>query len=136
MKIKETAQVDGFKEGLHQGRGEFNQSVAYLLTRDGGEKRITTELIATLAGGSQARINQAWEFVMNKLHRQAESTLMIGTPVHPTRQRIEAEAQRVAAAPVTDPEHVRRIITAGSIHGRNTSPGVGKGKGMGAQFGR
>lgn len=91
----------------------------HLLTRDGGEKHVTMELIGTLAGGDQARIDQAQAVVMNKLRRQAESTLAIGTPVRPTPQRIEAEAQRAAAAPVTDSEQARRITTP--------NPGAGPG---------
>ena len=110
--------------------------MADLLTREGGEKRITIELIGTLAGGDQARIDKAREIVMSNLHRQAESALAIGTPVRPTRQRIETEAQRAAAAPVTDPEQVRRITTASSMSGRNTSHSRGKDKEMGPQFGR
>ena len=134
--IKDSAHADGFQQGLQQGRAGFNQSMADLLTRDGGEKRITMELIGTLAGGDQARIDQAREIVMSKLHREAESTLAIGTPVRPTKQRVEAEAQRAAAAPVTDPTQVRRITTASSIPGRSTGRSVSKGKGMGPQFGR
>lgn len=135
-KIKETAHADGFRQGIQQGREGFNRSVADLLTRDGGEKRITIELIGTLAGGDQARIDQAREIVMSKLRRQAESTLAIGTPVRPTMQRIETEAQRAAAAPVTDPEQAHRIIAADSMSGRSTSHGMSKGKEMGPQLGR
>ena len=134
--IKDSAHVDGFQQGLQQGREGFNRSVADLLTRDGGEKRITMEHIGVLAGGDQDRISQAREIVMSKLHRQAESTLAIGTPVRPTRQKVEATAQGAAAAPVTDPGQARRIIAASSIPGRSTGRSVSKGKGMGPQFGR
>ena len=134
-KTKETAQADGFKHGLQQGHDKFNQSVADLLTRDGGEKRITMELIKVLSGGSQERINQAHAQVMSKLRRQAETTLMIGTPVRPTEQRIEAETRRAAAAPVTDPEQVRRIMAGSPTTGRSHGHGLSKGKDTGPQFG-
>lgn len=135
-KTKETAQADGFKHGLQQGHDKFNQSVADLLIRDGGEKRLTVELIRALAGGSQERIDQAHAQVMSKLRRQAENTLTIGTPVRPTEQQIEGETQRAAAATVTDPEQVRRIMEASPIPGRGPSHGMSKGKEPGPQFSR
>ncbi|MDR7328742.1 hypothetical protein [Corynebacterium guangdongense] len=132
---KATAHTDGFTQGFRQGQGKFNESVADLLTRDGGEKRITVELIRALSGGSQDRIDQARTQVMSKLRRQAEATLTIGTPVRPTQQRIEAKTRQTADAPVTDPEQVRRLMTTSPATGRGPSHGLSKGKGTGPQFG-
>lgn len=101
---------------------------SHLLTRDGGEKRVTMELIGTLAGGDPARVEQAQAVVMNKLWRPAESTLTIGTPVRPTSQQIEAEAQRAATVSVTGPEQARRITTTNPGAGGRPSHGVNKGK--------
>ncbi|PQM73646.1 hypothetical protein C5Y44_11865 [Corynebacterium sp. J010B-136] len=132
---KETAHADGFTQGFRQGQGKFNESVADLLTRDGGEKRITMELIKALSGGSQDRIDQGRTQVMSKLRREAESTLMIGTPVRPTEQQIHAKTRQAAATPVTDPEQVRRIMAASPATGRGSSHGLSKGKDTGPQFG-
>lgn len=128
---KATAHTDGFTQGFRQGQGKFNESVADLLTRDGGEKRITVELIRALSGGSQDRIDQARTQVMSKLRRQAEATLTIGTPVRPSSQRIEAETRRSADAPVTDPEQVRRLMAASPSTGHGLSHGLGKGESEG-----